>query len=168
MVRVSLALLLVLTAFAGFADAVQARPEILPVVDLHAFRGQEIAVDVRDAFGVPITRGFLQEDIERCLTRGGLIVHGRAPLKLNVAMHYLTAEFRTGRWESCGRLSGQLTRDGHAVTQKFTSSYCTNLTPNPWRSAGTQRTRMSEEEVRSRTYFGVLRTFLADLEKAVE
>jgi hypothetical protein len=61
-----------------------------------------------------------------------------------------------------------MTRDGHAVTEKFTSSYCTNLTPNPWQAADTQRTRMSEEEVRSRTYFGVLRTFLADLEKAVE
>lgn len=167
MARVSLALLLVLSASAGFADAIQARPEILPVVDLQAFRGQEIAVDVRDAFGIPFTRGFLQEDIERSLTRGGSIVHSRAPLKLNVAMHYLTSDFRLGRWESCGRLSGQLTRDGHAVTQKFTSSYCTNLTPNPWQSAETQRTRMSEQEVGSRTYFGVLRTFLADLEKAV-
>ena len=168
MVRLSLALVLVLTAFASFADSIQARPEILPVVDLEAFRGQEIAVDVRDAYGVPVIGGFLQEDIERSLTRGGIKVFDRAPLKLNVTVHYLTSDFRIGRWESCSRMSGQLTRDGNAVTGKFTSNYCTSLTPNPWENAATQRTRVSEEEVRSRTYFGVLRAFLADLEKAAK
>jgi hypothetical protein len=102
----------------------------------------------------------------RSLEQAGLKVAARSPLALEVTYHYLDSQYRLGRWQSCGRLTGQLSRDGKSATQPFTSDYCTETTPNPWDSA-TQRSAGGESESRGRTYFGMLRTFLTDLEKNV-
>ena len=163
MYRVTASLLVLLLALSvSAADRVLPRPEVLPVVNLESLRGQTVAVALHDAYGVTILGGFLREDIERSLTESGVTVAANAPLVLDVTLHYISSDFRLGRWESCGRMSGQLFRDGKAMSEKFTSNYCTNVTPNPWERAASQP---DDGESRSRTYFGMLRAFFADLEK---
>ncbi len=166
MKRATLALFVVaLAACTNYSDRIQPYPEALPSIQLTSLKGQDVALELRDQHGLAIIHGFLREDLERSLKNAGLNVTGRAPLTLKVTSHYLDSQYRLGRWESCGRLTGQLTRDGKAVAQPFTSNYCTQATPNPWENSETQRSAASESESRDRTYFGLLRTFLVDLEK---
>ena len=168
MKRTNVALfVLLLAACTNYSDRIQPYPEALPPIQLTALKGQDVTLELRDQFGLAIIHGFLREDLERSLKQAGVNVTARAPLTLKVTSHYLDSQYRIGRWESCGRLTGQLTRDGNAVAQPFTSNYCTDTTPNPWENSETQRSAASEHETRGRTYFGLLRTFLMDLEKNV-
>lgn len=165
MKRVPLGLLVVLlAACTNYSDRVQPYLEALPPIQLTALKGQDVTLDLRDAHGLPIAQGFLHEDLERSLTRAGVNVTARSPLSLQVTHHYLDTQYRLGRWQSCGRLEGQLQRDGKAATRAFTSDYCEQTTANPWENAVTQRSAGSEYESRGRAYFGLLRTFLIDLE----
>jgi len=173
MKRASVALfaLLVLAACTNYADRIEPYPEALPPIQLEKLKGQEVMLDLRDQNGLPIAQSWrtsarlLRQDLEQSIERAGVRVTDKSPLALEVTFHYLDSQYRTGRWESCGRLTGRLTRDGKAVTQQFTTNYCSDATPNPWENPATQRSARSEYESRDRTYFGMLRAFLMDLEE---
>ena len=165
MKRLPLGLLVVLlAACTTYSDRIQPYPEALPPIQLTALKGQDVTLQLRDPHGLPIVQGFLHEDLERALKQAGVNVTARSPLALQVTYHYLDSDYRLGRWQSCGRLEGQLQRDGKAATRAFTSDYCEQTTSNPWENAVTQRSSASEYETRGRAYFGLLRTFLMDLE----
>lgn len=166
--RLLLPALLLLTAVscASYSDRTTPRPEALPTIQLRQFQGQTVLLDIWNGQ----TRNsryvdFLHDDLERSLTKAGLHVDGAAaPLHLHVNLEYLDAGYRTGRWESCARMTGELTRDGNVIA-KPESRFCTTETVNPWLVPDTLRADVNADEVRTRTYYGVLGEFLAQLER---
>ncbi|HUP62248.1 MAG TPA: hypothetical protein VNA69_17720 [Thermoanaerobaculia bacterium] len=123
-----------LMSCASYKDRVPVRTEIFPAVHLASLQGQEVSLSVFEYHRneTDLTR-ILFDDLERELTRAGVIVVASAPLQLRVQIDYLTADFRQGRWESCGQLTGTLVRnEQNVVVQSIVSSYCTNETVNPW------------------------------------
>lgn len=164
----SLALLVVfLAACSTSSSRYVYQEESLPVISLGALEGQEVAIDLRDHAGLEISRGKLYEDLERELTQAGVRVVDRSPLQLRIKSTLITEDWRTARWQACGRLEGQLLRDEKPEGRSFISDYCNEHPGNPWRHSTTIRTEEDRQDARARAYYGLLRVFLNDLEQAV-
>ena len=163
----ALLLVLLTAACANYSDRVAVRTESLPQIHLASLQGQDIALEVTDSRHRPRTlyTKFLQDDLERSLTKAGVNVTAAAPLQLNVTIDYLDSDFRAGRWESCAHLTGQLIRDGSIVATPI-AKFCQTETVNPWQVPETQRAGINQDESRSRAYYGVVRAFLTNLEKS--
>lgn len=136
----------------------------LPVIELGLLEGQEIAIDLRDRTDDPIRNSYLYDDLQRALETSGVRVVEQSPLQLRVKYTLVTNDRRHFPWEGCGRLEGQLLRNGKAEGRAFTSDYC-NDTP-AW-NYRYPRTRREREVARTREYRELLRVFLNDLEQAV-
>lgn len=165
----SLLLLTLLTsACASYHDRVATRFETLPVVQLPALKGETIAVELLDSFGLPIIgQSFLRDDLEYAFVRAGLRIDDHSPLVFRVTVHYLAdSGYRVGRFQSCGHLSGVLLRDGRQVVQPISSRACIEGTPNPWEDKETQQTATNAAEIGSRVYFATVGDFLLRFEKA--
>lgn len=154
------------TACASYQDRVAYRTEQIPLIQLAALAGQSIAVDIRNGTDQPIIRHTtLHDDLEAALQRAGLKIDDRSSLVLRVRQHYLGAEFRSGRYQSCGHFEGQLLRDGKPVTEAFSSRACVEGTPNPWDSKESIVTSTNTVEANNRAYYLVLGEFLERFEQ---
>ncbi|HYI11137.1 MAG TPA: hypothetical protein VEK57_18920 [Thermoanaerobaculia bacterium] len=163
-----LALLVVLLAACSTSSDRHAyQEEPLPLISLGTLEGQEVAIDLRDHADLEVPRGRLYDDLERELTRAGVRVVDQSPLQLRIKSTLITEDWRTARWQACGRLEGQLLRDGKAEGRSFISDYCNEHLGNPWRYSTTIRSEEDRQEARARAYHGLLRVFLNDLEQAV-
>lgn len=157
----------VLMSCASYSDRVPVQTEIFPAVHLTSLQGKSVSLSVYEYHRseTELTRT-LYDDLERELTRAGVSVTENAPMQLRVEVNYLSADFRQGRWESCGRLTGTLvSNDQNVVVQSVVSSYCTKETVNPWQVAATNRAGVNAADANGRTYYGLVREFLVKLEK---
>lgn len=140
--------------------------EPLPAIELGSLAGQEIAIDLRDRNDEAIQRGNLHTGLEDALTRAGIRVVDQSPLQLKVKYTMVTGDRKVGAWLGCGRFEAQLVRDGKAEGAAFTSDYCNDESMDIWQYRY-PRFRAEWNDVRERAYFGLIRVFLNDLEKAV-
>lgn len=160
--RTALPLLLLLAACTTTYDAPP--PAELPVIDVGSLAGQEISIDLRSRTDEPIESGYLREDLQRALEKSGMRVVEQAPLQLRAKYMLVTNNRRHFPWEGCGRLEGQLMREGKAEGRAFTSDYCSEIPAWHYRYPRTRREREAEQ---AREYQELLRVFLNDLEQAV-
>ncbi|HJQ39574.1 MAG TPA: hypothetical protein VKB93_20720 [Thermoanaerobaculia bacterium] len=158
--------LLFLASCASYSDRVQTRTETLPSIRLASLQGQTVAVDVRQRVNrKTVYAKFMREDLEQSFEKAGVHVGAAAPVQLNVTIDYLSTDYRTGRWESCGQATAQVIRDGQVIA-KPVSKYCTSETVNPWQAASTN-VGLNPAEARSRTYYGLVSDLLVKLEKSL-
>lgn len=158
--------LLVLASCSSYSERVSPRTETLPSIKIASLQGQTIAVDVRQRVNrKTVFANFMREDLEQSFEKAGVHVWGSAPVKLNVMIDYLSTDYRTGRWESCGQATAEVIRDGQVIA-KPVSKYCTSETVNPWESASTN-VGLNPAEARTRTYYGLVSDLLVKLEKSL-
>lgn len=155
-----------LSACASYQNRVRYRTEQLPSIALPNLAGQSIAVELRDAVDQPfVKRTFLNDDLEAALQRAGLKIDDRAPLVLRVREHYMGAEFRNGRYQTCGHYEGQFVQNGQRLGQSFSARACVEGTPNPWDSKESIVSSGNTSEANNRAYYVVLGEFLTRLEQ---
>ncbi len=158
--------LLLLASCASYSDRVAPRTEALPSINLASLQGQTIAVDVRQRVNrKTVFTKYMQDDLEQSFEKAGVHVWASSPVQLNVMIDYLSTDYRTGRWESCGQATAQVIRNGQVIA-KPVSKYCTSETVNPWQTAS-ENAGLNPAEARTRTYYGLVSDLLVKLEKSL-
>ena len=158
--------LLLLASCASYNDRVSTRTESLPSIRLASLQGQTVSVDVRQRVDRTTTYSkFMREDLQQSFEKAGVHVGEAAPVQLHVMIDYLSTDYRTGRWESCGQATAEVVRDGQVIA-KPVSKYCTSETVNPWQDASTH-VGLNPAEARTRTYYGLVSDLLVKIEKSL-
>lgn len=162
----ALVLLLLASACSSFSDA-EPYDRTLPTADLKSLAGQEVVLDLRTERGAAIVSGRLYGDLREALTANGVKLVETGATVLEARYGDISTKYYRMTWQGCGRLAGQLTRNGNPIGRRFISDYCSEVTANPGEYTWVRRPLRGEIDAYERAYFGLLHAFFNDLEESV-